>query len=512
MKRTSPASLSRGVGISVLAGCAAMLLVASTSGAQTPAALAIERLEAAITAHPEDPDLAFALARRLAADGRASDAMRRTRDFVARWPDRRAEARVEIARAMIDAGDHDESLALLDDELRANPRSAIARLYRGIAFRSAGLIAEANREFAAAAQLAPALRPESLLAQALGLFELGKESDAVDLLREILEIDPTSESAIRARLLLRQREIIDLQRWWRLDAQAGFEWDDNVLLESATEESVGSDQEDFRGVWGFGATARALTTEKVAITLGYRFDQLKHHDLDRFDLLTNSGFASGSLQLQEKLIVRLDAVAWNTRRDGDNELTAGLLRPSLIWSLGPDWGVLRAFAQYQVFDYDEKPVIDAWERDGFSFGAGLEHFLPLPIKDSFLSTSVSYQQNLTQAGSGGGSLGIDGDNDHHEAALRIRGRVVLPAEINARIEAGYKNDRYHNNNFLNAFSTLRLRKREDDIASARIGFSREIVEHAEFEVYWRGTWRMSNISFFDYDQNVVGVLVRVTTD
>jgi hypothetical protein len=88
---------------------------------------------------------------------------------------------------------------------------------------------------------------ESLLAQALGLFELGQDADAVDLLKQILEIDPTSESAMRARLMLRQREVLSMKRAWRLDAYVGYEWDSNVLLESATNESIGTGRSDSRG-------------------------------------------------------------------------------------------------------------------------------------------------------------------------------------------------------------------------------------------------------------------------
>lgn len=489
-----------------------LLFVGTPVEAEMPGASAIERLEDAIELYPEDPDLLYTLARKLAGKGRAAEAARTLRGFMARWPDRRPNARVEVARSMIEAGNSKTALGLLDQELTSNPKSAVARFYRGIAFRSEGRILESNREFAFAARLAPSLRAESLLAQALGLFELGKESEAVDLLRHIIEIDPTSESAIRARLMLRQRKDTRLQRAWRLDAYAGFEWDDNVLLESAANESVGTDQEDFRGVWGLGATLRALTTEKASLTLGYRFDQSVHDDLGRFDLLTNSGFASGSLLLPTNLIFRLDALVWNTQRDGHDELTAGSIRPNLILSLGSDWGLIRVFGQYEVFEYTQGPGIESWERDGFSFGGGLEHFLPLPFEGSYVSTSVSYQQNLTQADTSGASDSFDGDYDYDSARLRVRARLMLPAEIRAGFEAGYTNDRYHNINFLNAFSTSRLRKRKDDIATARIQLSREIVAHAEFELYWRGTWRMSNIPFFDYQQHVIGALIRFSTD
>jgi tetratricopeptide (TPR) repeat protein len=473
---------------------------------------AIEKLREAVDRYPEDPDLAWALTRELAGSEHTDQALEHAEDFLDRWPERRPDARVQIARWMLDVGDAEKAAMLLDEELKLKPKSAVARFYRGMAFRAKGRIVESNREFAISARLAPELRAESLLAQALGLFDLGKDDEAVDLLREILKVDPTSESAIRARLMLRQREVLSMQRIWRLDAYAGFEWDSNVLLESAANEAIGTDREDFRGIWGLGATIRALTTESASLALGYRFDQSMHDELGTFDLITNSGFASGSLELTRSLIARLDALAWNTRQSGHNELTAGSIRPNLILSLGPDWGAIRFFAQYEILEYDDQTLISPWERDGYSVGGGLEHFLPLPIRSSFLSTSASFQRNSTQADTSGLDDGFDGDFDYDSWKVRARATLMLPGRIRSGLEVAYSRDDYLNDNFLNALGTFEIKKREDDIVSSRIEFSRTLVKHTELQVYWRGTWRMSNVSFYDYDQQVVGALIRVTTD
>ena len=361
----------------------------------------------------------------------------------------------------------------------------------------------------------PGSRPESLLAQALGLFELGQEGEAVDLLKEVLRLAPTSESAIRARLMLRQREVLSLERRWRLDAHAGFEWDDNVILESQSNESQNSNRTDLRGIWGLGATIRAVATENTSLSLGYRFDQSVHHDLSRFDLLTNSGFLSGSVKLTDQVLVRMDALAWNTRQDGDNELTGGTLRPNLMISIGEKAGVLRAFVQYEIFEY-HTPAIEVFERDGFSFGGGLEYFVPLPFENSLISFSASYQRNLTQSETGTDSSlfpgDFDGDFDYDSARLHSRAVVMLPWEIRTVLAVGYSADRYHNDNSLHAFLTPSVRKREDDIVTGRVEMRRQLVRHTELEVYWRGTWRMSNIASFDYEQQVVGALIRISTN
>lgn len=499
-----------------LVGVIAFFSIAYPAASQTTGPTAIDRLRTAIEMHPDDPDLAWALTRKLASAGRTNDAMSHTQGFLARWPEKRPHARIEIARSMLDAGDATRALVLLDEAVQLDPTSGVARFYRGMAYRASGRIVESNREFDLASQLEPTLRSESFLARALGLFELGRDADAVDLLRQILEIDPYSESAIRARLMLRQREILSMQSPWQVDAYAGFEWDSNVLLESAESESVGTGRADFSGIWGLGIAVRALTADRGTLTLGYRYDQSKHNDLGRFDLLTNSGFASGNLQLSQNALLRLDAIVWNTRQSGHNEVTAGAVRPNLIFALGPDWGALRLFAQYEIFEYEDPALFSAWERDGYSIGGGLEHFLPLPLplvfNPSFLSTSASFQRNVTQADTTGAPDGFDGDYDYDSVRVRTRATLMLPGKIRAGLEAAYSNDRYHNDNFLNALENLTIEKRRDDVASARVELDRELIPHVTFQAYWRGTWRMSNISFYDYDEQVIGALVRVSLD
>ncbi len=496
----------------LLAAICVSFAMARPAAAELPGPSAIERLRNATALHPDDPDLAWAFARKLAAGGERDEALRQTRRFLARWPERRPDARVEIARSLLESGAAPEARALLDEELRERPRNATARFYRGLAFRGEGLIVESNRELAVAGELAPALRAETLLARALGHFEIGEEQEAVALLQQILREAPESETAIRARLLLRQREVLALERPWRLDAYLGVEWDDNVTLESAENETPSSGRQDWRGVGGLGATWRAVTTDRTTLLVGYRFDATKHRDLDRFDLLTNTALLSASVRVDDRLSARFDLLGWNTRRDGDDELTGGTFRPNLIASLGPRAGVIRSFGQVEILEYADPPILEELDRDGWSFGGGVEYFLPLPLERSYLATSASFQRTLTQVEPNGDPLAFDGDYDYDSARIRSRATLELPGAIRARLEAGYSYDFYHNDNFFEALETGRFRKREDHIASGRVVLSRQLLPHVELELTWRGSWRMSNVSAFDYDRQVVGALLRVSTD
>ncbi len=475
----------------------------------------LERLRSAISEHPDDPDLRFAIARRLAIAGQSSEAVRVTRQFVGRWPERRPAARVEIARILIEGEATAEAIELLDEELSAFPQSAMARFYRGLAFRKSGLVAAANREFRIAGRLEPSIRTETLLARALGLFDMGQEKQAVTLLRTILQLDPTGESALRARLILRQREILDLPRRWRVDGYVGFEWDDNVTLESAENEVPASGGDDIRGIWGIGLTGRPWQGERGSLILGYRYDQTRHADLSDFDVLANTIFATGTWRVDDRLVLRLDGVFGNTLQDLDSELFGGSLRPNLIYAFGPEWGAVRIFGQVEISEYQDDPVFGPWERDALTFSVGAEHFLPLRMKGSWLAVSGSWSRTLTQAEPFGAAGGYDGDFDYDSWRFHGTTTLALPFEFQVQLDAAYNHDRYHNDNFAHFLQTLGTggpRKRRDDVLSGRISLSRRIIDPVRFEIYWRGARRISNVDVFDYDKQIVGALIRFSTD
>lgn len=500
---------------------AAILLLASIPRASDAAAAddperVLERFERAAAAHPDDPDLAFGRARQLAVAGRSAEALEAAHRYLARWPARRADAGLELARALLDHGSPREARVLLDREIQRTPGSGIAHFYRGMALRADRDLPAANRELQAAALLAPSLRSETLLVRALVLFEMNQEDEAVSLLQELLRSDPTSDTAVRARLLLRDREVLREGRRWRAQALAGFEWDDNVTLEGNESEFEASDREDFRGLWGVGLSGQPWLSDRGGLLLGYRYDQTRHADLTDFDLLQNAVFASLTLHPSRsqprRLALRFDAQAYDTLQDLDRVVTGGSFRPNLLVALGGRAGVVRGFGAFEVAEFDTNEEIEPWKRDSLAGGLGIEHVVPIAPRGSTLAYSYAWLRSITDAEPAGGAGGFDGDFDFDSHRVRALGSFALPFSLRAQIEASYTHDDYLNDNFAHALATLENEQRRDDIVAGRIALSRPIVRHTRLELYWRGVSRISNVDVFDYDKHVVGLLVHLSTD
>lgn len=513
---TSRAGLRPGISLWLTLCMALTHSLAGAAGASEPAT-ALARIEAALAAHPDDPDLAWALARTFARTGRGPEAVAATRRLAARWPTHRPAARLEIARVLLDQGIARDADQLLGDELQRVPDSGLTHFYRGLALRAVDAPEAADLELRQAARLEPVLLADALLVRALIHFDESREDEAVSLLQEILRVDPTSDTAVRARLLLREREVARGRERLRAEARAGFEWDQNVTLEGAESETRPSDRDDFRGVWGAGLSGQPWLADRAGLLVGYRYDQTYHVDLRDFDMIQNALFLSLSAlpseTLRDRLALRLDAYAYDTLQDLDHALSGASFRPSLLWAIGPRAGATRIFGSFEVAEFDGTPVADVWERDSISTGLGIEQTVPLPqpLAGSLVALSFAWLRTITEAGTGGSNDGFDGDFDADSFRFRALGSLVLPWSLRAQIEASYSRDQYSNDNFARWLDTGDFEARHDDVVGGRVAISRPILPFTRLELYWRGSRRASNVSVFDYDKNIVGLLFHVSS-
>jgi tetratricopeptide (TPR) repeat protein len=484
--------------------------------AQAASADEIERLSQAVASHPDDPDLLFALVQRLVADGRDEAAVERLQTFVAGWPDHRPEAWLLLGRLLYGLGRAEQAVPHLERATALDPDSGPAELFLGLALQASGRGSEAEAHFERAALDTPELRAEAWLLAGLSRLERGDRLGGDELLSRAIGADPESESARSARLVLVGGGGPQPSRF-QLQAYGGFAYDSNATLDSGADfTGLPADQSDANFSWGTAASVAALRGERFGVWIGGAYDQTAHLELHDWDLQQFGGALAAAWQATERLGLRLDARLSNARLDGDPYLLSGGLFPSLVVSLGPRAGWLRAFGDTSWYGYDETPISTALERDGFAFGSGLEHGFRIPVLRDTVFTWFGSWGRFDSEAKRDEWLGFDGDFDRIGYGGGARVSTTLPWRVSAHLGFSFLRENYQNRNLIDFLTddgvgTATPRRRRDGVWDVRLRLVRPVTRFIDLEVSARYSDHASNVDLYDYDRWVSGLAVRVHT-
>ena len=487
----------------------------------TPTEDAIVRLAAATSAHPDDPDLAWAYAKALSRAGQAQTAALQMEQYAARWPTRRDDVHLATGRMLFEAGRAQDALGRLEAAVQHNPKSGIARFFRALALRELGRRQEARLELIRSATMSPELLPDSTLLLSIDAFATGDDKEGVELAQKVIALDPTSDAAARARMLLEDKDLKPSKHPFHADAYAGFSYDDNVTLASSEDEIQATEEKDFFGRWGLGLGWRQPVGDRTQLMAGYRFDQREYDEQDAFDMFSNAVYLSGLYRFHRQAAVRLDVIGWNTRQDGEQYQWAGTVRPSLLVALPQGAGLLRGFANFELIDYSTDLFDPSLDASGITMGGGVEWTVPIPKVGGTTGVTVAYYDTNTNAKKSELTLG-DFDGDYDLRSLQLRVLVLVPVwwEIELGAEGRYTRNRYKHENFADFFNQfltvsaadIEIGKRRDHVVGGRIFLSRPIHRYVSVELEWKPSWRMSNLDSYDYKRHMVGMIFRVQTN
>jgi tetratricopeptide (TPR) repeat protein len=475
----------------------------------------LERLAQAVAEHPDDPDLLFALAQRLAAARRVEEAVERLGVLVDRWPGHRAEASLLLGRLLLARGRPGEAVPHLERAVAQAPESAAAHLFLGLAQKACGRSLEAGPHFELAAGLAPALRGEAWLLAGLARLESGDQRGGDELLARAIAADPEGEAARSARLVL--EGTAPRAGRLHLEARGGFEYDSNVTLQSGDElTGLPSESGDVAFLWGSAVALDVVRRERVALSLGAVYQEARHLELDAWDTQGFAGLLSFGWQVSERVGLRLDARVDHLRQDHDAYVLSGGAHPSLLLRLGPRAGWLRGFASGVRTEYAEDPFTTSLERDGSGFGAGLEHGAPIPgLRGAAFSWHGSWRRFLSDA-ERDPWLGFAGAFDHDAFGGGARLTSPLPWRLSAELGVSFLRERYANRNLIDALTddgvgTADASRRRDGVWEARLRIARPLTRFLDVEVSTRYVERASNVDVYAHDRWVSGLAVNVHT-
>jgi tetratricopeptide (TPR) repeat protein len=499
----------------------ALIVLLATRGAAAPAPAApsaadLARIDAAAAEHGVDPDLAWTSA---IAHVRAGDpsGVERLTDFQTRWPGLRPDEDLEIGKALADSGRDGEALAAFDRALAVDPRSSLAELYRALALRRLGRSDEAEAGLQRVAMLSPELAPETLLLLGISRMKSGDSQSAARLLHTAIELDPAGDTARRAQMLLPQPLMGSTTRWVSLMARSGVEYDSNVTLDSGLPiAGTGGGHADASSVFGAGLVVSPIRSERVDLSLGYRFDGSLHMDLNDYDLQNHLAYVSLLLRQSNRLAWRFDGV-YNRSWFGEHDYGEAMLaRPNLFLSFGERLGVTHFYADVSHQSYFQKPALTSLDRDGNLYGAGIEQTFAVPGWRPALLT-LGARGSRFQSEATKDVLGFMGayDNTRWEGNVLLRAPLVWNVQGILGLSLAYEH--YDHANVLdfltdNGHGDPTPTPRRDWVADVGVTLIRPVYRHVDAEIGWHFTRRDSNVDLYNYDRHLVGLYFTVHTD
>ncbi len=492
-----------------LAGLAAALCAALPGAAARahPGEPDHTRLHRAAAAHPEDPDLAWA-AVRAHLDVAPAEALAGLEAFRLRWPGRRPEAASLQGRLLYDLGRDAEALAVVDARLAEVPDDGSALFVRGLVLRRQDRLDEADAALERAAALEPELAVEALVLRSLARHAAGETGAARDLLARADELDPESELARSARVLVGGPR----PPAWEVAAHGGVEYDSNVTLDAGVAlAGLPNDERDLRLAWGTAVALRPLRGERLGLTLGYRYDESDHLELSDYDLRSHDAFASLFLRAGERSALRLDARYTRWALGGERYLQTARVQPSLFVGLGPAEGLSRVWGVFERRRYQDRPSLSSLERDGLAFGGGLEHGLTLPRTPARITLGASWTRDATDGERD--ALGFDAAYDRDRTAGHLR--LAVPTVWQIVLYAGltYAYDAYAHRNLFDFLTDDGVgrgdgRVRRDHVLDGRVVLVRPLGRWLQAELAWQATRQSSNVDVYDYGRHRVGFTLR----
>ena len=404
-------------------------------------------------------------------------------------------------------GDWDGAVRYLSAARKERPNSGQLHLYLGIAHQELGQNERARASLTRAAELDPSL--QGPVEYRLGVLALGtSEEEARQHFERVQQVAPDSALAVSASSLVNQIDAGFFRRWG-FAATLGGGYDSNVSLVAG----------DFVSGLGIDSgVGTALLTGRMTL-------------LDRDKLVIDSG-AGGFIQYHgakpASIFDQVITQAWlRATTPISNEIdVSGTYEFQYVWvdyspfrltnagdvmfRYSPKGKPLATHAYYHIEGRDYKLArLDqtALDRDGLVHRAGAQQYV-------YLGDWWGWGQSFTMVGfryRREDSDGTEYSSDGYQPSVTLG--VPLPANSLWTIFFGYEWRNFDNPSCFGVGSSCSANfdptgpKRKDEIIELMTDVRIPLMSHLDAAARYRYWHRDSNVPFYDYDRNLVEVLV-----
>jgi Tfp pilus assembly protein PilF len=382
---------------------------------------------------------------------------------------------------------------------KQEPKRAMIYYFKAHILYLQNKFSESLPYFTRAGELDPGLRQTIHFFRGVALLRLNQFKDSEHELQTCLDLDPESELGSAATHYLetiKERDTISVKKW-SLNASLGYQYDDNVVLESDDTNSATrvSGEGDSRAVLFVDGEYRFIQSLPWIMGVRYTFYQSIHSRLHDYDIQDHQGTLFGSYQGQFKNIpymFQLDYTYDNTLLDEKRYREAHGFTATLNLQLSSK---LLTQIQYRLqekdFHYDD--FHHTANRDGINNLVGITQYLYLFDDRGFLRVGYFYDNDSTN--------GSNWDYDGYKVLAGLRFPFLYETIIDTELQ--YYQQEYDNNDFFFNHS------RRDEEYTYNFSIYRNVYKSLDASFRYTRIDNGSNVDFYDYDRNIYSLTLSV---
>jgi Flp pilus assembly protein TadD len=402
---------------------------------------------------------------------------------------------------------YEEALAQFELAAQFDPQKAATQFYLGNTYYQLQQYEQALPPLQRALELDPELALSAQYYQGLTLFALERDQEARDAFEAAVAAAPESSISRNAQRYLdaiarrvRERRLVQVQ------AAVGYQFDDNVVLESNDDAFAISGEEDGRMVFLLRGQLLPLRTPRWRLGAEYTLYQSLHFRLNDFDIQSHTAGLFANLQLHR---VTLGLAANYNITYLDSTLFVNYDRFSEAVTVEPRATIRQTEALFAVvsaqyrrsnfFDISpENADPDVRDRDGWSVRPGFDQYVLFNKRQSYVRLSYYYEGSRNE--------GSDWEFDGHEVGVGL----YQPLWAGLALDAAW---RFTHRNYLhvNSFDAgvlgelepgIDSRERRDNRFFGSLALSLPVGQYLALSFGVELIRNLSNIDFFDYSRNI----------
>ena len=448
-----------------------------------------KQLKKALEFNPDQPSYHHYLGKTYLKMMRFDEAMKHLNQAWSGDPEM-AGVKYDLAYGYFQLKDYGRAADLFAEVAKEDPTYVLAHYYAGVSLYHEKQYEKALDYFLVATKMSPTIRVNGRYYAGLCYLKTGDNEKAV---RELEYVRDNADSASLKENSTQWLESIQNKekalKPYILYAKIGYQYDDNVRYEPI-DEDIFSDEEDFLTSLDFVGRYNFVNKPDLKCIAGYYHYQTLHNQLDEYDL------AESVPNINVKYLMKpytfgINYLYYYYWVDYERYLRRHRLIPEISWNVNDYFSTHLKYSYYDNEHFQD----NRYDGDNHEISFLLDYRHLVDEKEINLIGEIGYEDNNAT------------HPDEYYQRVKVRGSVYFmgPWELRFKLTARYEDKTYDNtNSFFNV-------KREDTRYEGSILVSHRFYhDFLNIQTEYTYTKNDSNISYYDYEKNVIGLYLAFT--